>query len=673
MSVDLGYLLRVPASLGLSAVEIVGADGSRDDESLAWQLPAGGSRAVWGLVQSRDAVVPTPFVQAYPELSELLGIVDTLRRIDEQMARRLDPPTPVDPGPSEVDEGRASPPPWLDDDLASALANLEEQVLTAVWIGQIAAVPLVRGYAADDDSRDGGLRQVLEAVWLDVDSFLTHAVVRVDEWRLHQRWYDQRPRWAFRGGPLPRRDTLDRWMPDPHTRQTIPYGLFPRGMHRTLFGTYVLHVIAHRDLIVASGPPPLARRDDARAAQEIARGTFPASPVHAAMRTDPAASLCDRVLNGIHAFALREAGPEGDLRLDLSFASWTHAVPGGALTRNAGTFLPDVTVRFARDGARLRLTGVGARLDGRSWVARGADDPLWPHLLHVARGALVLAGEIDVHLMTHLLAEHVQVALHQAVPADHPLQRVLACHVDGADVINLIGDWLILGPEGVVCASTPMTADDLAHRTAVALADAYRGWRTFAPRRPICAADRYAAAANAFWDALGPYLEEELAGVEVDGAVAALGAALAARPSVARPHDTVVPPITSQPELAQFCRFVLFHVTFLHGWVNDAQWDDGGEPALAPLAIRALPDPSVPYEAWARAATPTPSNAGYQMVIANALTRFDVGLALHDDVYPSPPPRFASMVARLPPPFTDRDPGGDRRLERSWVRSRLNS
>jgi hypothetical protein len=237
--------------------------------------------------------------------------------------------------------------------------------------------------------------------------------------------------------------------------------------------------------------------------------------------------------------------------------------------------------------------------------------------------------------------------------------------VDGADVVNLIGDWMIVGEVGTLTTVTPIRAHELEERIARGLEDVWRGWKTFAPRPPLTAGDTYAHAAAVVWEALDRYCRASFP------PGADLGDARALIAELDRWRPGTVPPVDSHEDLVQLCRFVLFQVTFLHAWVNDAQWDDGGDPDHSPMAVRALPQPGLSYEAWRPLAAPSRMDAGQQKLVANALSRFDVGLALRDDLHPPAPKRFRDMVESLGAPF--RTGGPDRRLDKGWFRSRLNS
>ncbi|MEZ4236967.1 MAG: hypothetical protein R3F59_12605 [Myxococcota bacterium] len=503
---------------------------------------------------------------------------------------------------------------------------------------------------------------------LELESFWGQTRVRVDEWRLHEAWYDAQPWTRRRGGPLPRRRAL-RGMVDPLHFRIQPYGLFPRGMHRSLFGSFVLHVLAHHDLVQVSGPDGFARLDEEAAGRLLLTDPFPPSEVHDAIAADPVGSLEDRVLNGIHPFALRRTSPtEAELSVDWTGSTMESAERGSGRRR----YLPNVGASFdlGPDGPALRSIAIAfPHVAAITRVTRDSPPELLRQGVAILRSALVLAGEIDVHLMCHVLAEHVQLAL-RALPDGDPVRALLGPHVDGADVINCVGDWLILGEQGVVCATTPLTAADLARRTADALRASLQGWDTFAPRAPLGPSDRYARAANVFWDALEGYVSAAIPTYDRE-----VAQTLEAELHALEVADwtVTVPPIADLAGLRRFCRYVVFHATFLHGWVNDAQWDDGGDPDHTPLSVRSPPDPAATYDAWRAGQARVPRvDVAYQKIIANALTRFDVGLATRDDLLPRSPPGFADLVRGLGPPFVDAG-GADQRLVRDWIRSRLNS
>lgn len=75
---------------------------------------------------------------------------------------------------------------------------------------------------------------------------------------------------------------------------------------------------------------------------------------------------------------------------------------------------------------------------------------------------------------------------------------------------------------------------------------------------------------------------------------------------------------------------VIYRATFLHGWCNDAQIDDGGELAYACFGLlqpvpETQPATNELCEQWVKDAMPDPRDGLYQLFLAYALTGAKAG------------------------------------------------
>lgn len=507
---------------------------------------------------------------------------------------------------------------------------------------------------------------------------------RFDQPELGHAWYQRQP-WVWSDGPLPRRRPI---------AHAMPYSFLPRGMQRSLYGSYVLYVRGFQPAVACATPSPMGALDEARARDVLAAGVFPDHPSWPGFRpvggTTEAMEdhLCDRVLNGMAPQGFR-VEPDGGLFVDLT---WQDCTFGGDPRIGARPYeLPDVRARFTRDTNRLHLHAVELAYRGeatRTFVPGGVG---WDRALVVFRGALVLDAQLDHHLARgHVLCEQVRVAIETSgVPERHPIRALLVPHLEGVDVIDRMGDYLVMGPEGCLATGSALSAEDVTTRIRNALGA--WDWKGFRPRDPLVHDDVFARAAGVFWALCVRYVERELPDAAFDAVARAFSDELVASsvpPSVHRDlrgatwthaselgdpaRSSSLSPLQDARDLRAFCAWVVYHATFFHGWVNDGQWSDCGDIRWAPIGLRgrATDDPGLPLEDWLDRVRPAAVDVAYQKLVYHALTRFDIGYLQPDDL--DPPARLRpDDLDTLGPPFAD--DAQDPRLRPRNLRSRLNS
>ncbi|MCA9570934.1 MAG: hypothetical protein KC656_24000, partial [Myxococcales bacterium] len=519
-----------------------------------------------------------------------------------------------------------------------------------------------------------------------------------EEHRLAQGWYERQP-WRWRNGPVPRRQRLAR---------PLPYALFPKGMQRTVYGTYLMYMVAYDAIAKACGPPQIGKVDEEAARAAWNASPFPSHPAHGLAPEAMDAWVADRLLNGMYPASFRRDPAHPGKRVLV--LDWDDCLPftHGRLGATHRLYLPDLKVVCGEADGALTLESITLRYRTKTGpeapftVVPG--DAWWPRALVVLRGQLVLQGELESHLArTHLVAEYLQVAFARirakhASFGDSAVFRIMEPFLEGADTVNAVGDLLILGSEGAIAASTPLTAESIGHRMLRELGAL--DWRGFRPRarENTVAADRFTDAANTFWDAVVAFLDAELP----DGAVTpdhirwidreVQAASVDVRPLHDAPDavwwDTnevakhtvgkAMSRLQTAADLRQLCAFAIYHTTFLHSWVNDGQWADGGDPFGAPMgSARRVDDRHYAGFADWQADVMKYVDAGYQRLVIYALTNFDAGYVMFDDVKPLVPPAFIDTVRQLGPPFVNTDyghaPPDDFRLDVRHIRSRVNS
>lgn len=411
----------------------------------------------------------------------------------------------------------------------------------------------------------------------------------------------------------------------------------------------------------------------------------------------------DAVQDGVYA------GTLPDLRV------WAHALPlataGGP--RYAGTpVLEAIEVRWPGEVGFTRYAR--PPVEDPSLAALDA----WSHAKRLVRQAILVAGQIDWHVARcHFFAEQRCIAVCAAlggpsVGADtgierHDLFDHLWPFLRAADEINAFGEEALFREKGLLAQASPLSMAGVLSR----LRDHMGAWDAegFAPRRPLCEADRFGRAGQIAWAGCLSWAQEVL--LQVDSAEGG-AAPSSAVPSSAAPslHDNdpwarldaamrevavaarqggrsgALPPgcvwlsqadapldprrgapcpagavrlawapPTTAAARARFLAHAVWCATFLHSWIGGEQLPDAGHVGLAAFGYRWQQMPSAadaadPGAAW-EARGPLVAHAGLQLALAEMLgaTRWgDLGDAEHEALDNEKlPPALLRLLAHL--------------------------
>ncbi len=362
---------------------------------------------------------------------------------------------------------------------------------------------------------------------------------------------------------------------------------------------------------------------------------------------------------------------------------WARATPRGvgAGPRYEGTpVLEAIEVRWPGEAAFDRYTR-----PAQEDPSLAALDP-WSHAKRLVRQAILLAGQIDWHVARcHFFAEQRCLAVcaalgGPAVGADtarpkDPLFDALWPFLRSADEINAFGEEALFRERGLLAQASPLSMAAILSR----LRDHMGAWDAhgFAPRRPLCASDRFGHAGQIAWAGCLAWAEAVLAQRAADDAApdgdaveppdapptlhdadpwrrldaAMREVAVAARPGgrsgalppgclwlstadapldpaagVPCPAGAVrlawVPPASTAAR-ARLLAHAVWSATFLHSWIGGEQLRDAGHVGLAAFGYRwsRMPsdeDMADPGAAW-EARGPHVAHAGLQLALAEML------------------------------------------------------
>lgn len=319
------------------------------------------------------------------------------------------------------------------------------------------------------------------------------------------------------------------------------------------------------------------------------------------------------------------------------------------------------------------------------------DGEKWLQAKRIFRTNSFFAAEmIEHYIKAHLQMEQYTIAAFRNL-RKNPVRLMLLPHVKSLVNINQRADEVLVSPTvGLVTTNGPLTPGSVVQICKERMASYdWKGWK---PRQPIFDGHTFAKIANLYWQVLTEYIDsffqnyqeeivKEWAEIHrlsddiVEHSVAYQPLVVSNdndydwydhneldHPEIPRTtiNGTVkaTSPITTsdQPSatdienLKELCRYVIFHITFWHSWVNDAQADEGGEIFYNSLALRggsfgSEDDPAI---------APNILESTNLIYMVNVLTAIKYGYILKnedDDI----PEELRKTLARYKKEFADLD------------------
>ncbi|MFH7027363.1 MAG: lipoxygenase family protein [Heteroscytonema crispum UTEX LB 1556] len=320
------------------------------------------------------------------------------------------------------------------------------------------------------------------------------------------------------------------------------------------------------------------------------------------------------------------------------------------------------------------------------------DGEKWLQAKRIFRTNAFFGAELIEHYTkAHLQMEQYAIAVFRNL-RKNPVRLILAPHLKSLININQRADEVLVSPTvGLVTTNGPLTPQAVVQicQETMATYD-WKGWK---PRQPICEAHTFPKIANLYWQVLTEYIdtffqkhqeaivkewieirrlsddivEHSVAYQPPKGIIAQTDSdyewydkSELDKPDIPRPtiNGTVkaTRPITvsDQPSptdienLKELCRYIIFHITLWHSWVNDSQADEAGEVVYNSLALRngsfgSENDPAI---------APDAGEATNLIYMVNVLTSVKYGYILKnedDDV----PEELRTTLARYKKDFAD--------------------
>jgi len=294
-------------------------------------------------------------------------------------------------------------------------------------------------------------------------------------------------------------------------------------------------------------------------------------------------------------------------------------------------FAPNTTAYFTLNNGGLNLDKIELqkRLGGESSAHAlyrdskiyRSEDLEWERVKRIFRSNYFLFGEVATHLSeTHLNIEQYIVPIRRNL-LNNPIAQLLLPHFYGTVDVNLAANDLLIAEHGLVQKCSALTQNSVKEMCKKSFGSL--NWYNWKPRQPICEKHTFAKIGLLYWEVLQEYItkfvirnlplikeywieirrmSEELVfnslpfvDVPEDQFLYDVGEINSRN----KPHPYIngkfssISPITNKdvPEsedinnIIQFCAYILFHSSFKHSWINDLQYEMGGEIEFATLGI----------------------------------------------------------------------------------------
>ncbi|KAI9134325.1 hypothetical protein [Acaryochloris sp. CCMEE 5410] len=254
----------------------------------------------------------------------------------------------------------------------------------------------------------------------------------------------------------------------------------------------------------------------------------------------------------------------------------------------AGLLPSKITARFHFCGQYLHPHSIQFTLNGQTETQQPGDEN-WEWSKRLFRCAEFVFQEAQSHLgRTHMNLDQYAMAYYRNV-VNNPIHLLLEPHLEGLLSINKLGANLISGPTGFIpeaSSLTPEGVDDVLRDEISHLSYHWTPHRQALPDRVLN--NHYDPAAIAMWNLLTQYVreffEDHQAGIEEYWSeIQAMSHDLVTH-SILKPELGTLA-VQNNADLQQLCVYVIFLSSFFHSWVNNKQYEDGGDVSYSTIGI----------------------------------------------------------------------------------------
>ncbi|MGD1702784.1 lipoxygenase family protein [Dapis sp. BLCC M229] len=223
------------------------------------------------------------------------------------------------------------------------------------------------------------------------------------------------------------------------------------------------------------------------------------------------------------------------------------------------------------------------------------DGQYWEDAKYYFRSAEYVFQEIQSHLgRTHMNMDQYAMAFYRNV-IKSPIRELLWPHFEGLISIDKKGASLIIGNSGFIPEASALDSNSVDGILAEEIAILNYHWSPARQALPDPIDNNYFdPAALAMWELLEKYVSEFFVNNQQEiqtywHEIEDMSKDLVAH-SIFQPKEKLA--INDQKDLQQLCVYILYHCTFFHSWVNNKQYEDGGDIEYAAIGLWDEDDPN---------------------------------------------------------------------------------
>ena len=290
----------------------------------------------------------------------------------------------------------------------------------------------------------------------------------------------------------------------------------------------------------------------------------------------------ERRLNGFNPGKLKRVeGKEWQYAVNYTTKCY-EAEPGG--------LLPEYSeARFVLRDRALHLHSIEYCLKDQFITSFPTDGQDWEDAKYYFRSVEYVHQEIQSHLArTHMNMDQYAMAFYRNV-SHNPIHELLLPHFEGLISIDKKGASLIIGDTGFIPEASALDTKSVDGVLIEEIAVLSYHWSPAKQILPDPIDNNYFdRAALAMWELLEKYVSEFFANNqqkikaywhEID----AMSEDLLTHSILKAEYGTLA--VNDEKDLQQLCVYILYHCTFFHSWVNNKQYEDGGDIEYAAIGL----------------------------------------------------------------------------------------
>ncbi len=223
------------------------------------------------------------------------------------------------------------------------------------------------------------------------------------------------------------------------------------------------------------------------------------------------------------------------------------------------------------------------------------DGQYWEDAKYYFRSAEYVFQEIQSHLgRTHMNMDQYAMAFYRNVMKS-PIRELLWPHFEGLISIDKKGASLIIGNTGFIPEASALDAKSVEGVLVEEIARLNYHWSPKIQVLPDPIDNNYFdRAALAMWELLEKYVSEFFVNNQQEiqtywHEIEDMSKDLVTH-SIFDPKEKLA--INDQKDLQQLCVYILYHCTFFHSWVNNKQYEDGGDIEYTAIGLWDEDDPN---------------------------------------------------------------------------------